>query len=135
MDHHASSRQRTAQFRLKPVTLAESQAASGDGKNGKLTHPPRALPEQRRKYLRDYARWLWPFRWALSGVFLMAAIAAGLDAIWPLLIRQAINLPTTQLAPDEKLRQLGFLGIGTCLLLLIKQAIDTFRGYRMAVLN
>jgi ATP-binding cassette subfamily B protein/subfamily B ATP-binding cassette protein MsbA len=65
----------------------------------------------------------------------MAIVAAGMDAIWPLAIRAAINLPGSSLSEDQKLRQLMLLGVGTCLLLLVKQAIETLRSYRTATLN
>jgi hypothetical protein len=49
-----------------------------------------AKPERagkRRDYLKDYLRWLWPERWAVAAVFLIAIAAAGLDMIEPLFMR------------------------------------------------
>jgi ATP-binding cassette subfamily B protein/subfamily B ATP-binding cassette protein MsbA len=133
MDHHASSKQRMKQFRRNPPPPVDLHGGS-NGQNGDA-QVPRANPEDRRKYLRDYARWLWPYRWPLGAVFFMAIVAAGMDAIWPLAIRAAINLPGSTLSEDQKLRQLMLLGVGTCLLLLVKQAIETLRSYRTATLN
>jgi ATP-binding cassette subfamily B protein/subfamily B ATP-binding cassette protein MsbA len=121
------------QFRRNPPPPVDLHGGT-NGQNSDV-QAPRANPEDRRKYLRDYARWLWPYRWPLGAVFLMAIVAAGMDAIWPLAIRAAINLPGSSLSEDQKLRQLMLLGVGTCLLLLVKQAIETLRSYRTATLN
>src|SRR5262245_56558580 len=46
-----------------------------------LTDPKR--PGRRKEYLRDYANWLWPHRFAISGFFLLALITAGLEMVEP----------------------------------------------------
>src|SRR5262245_8541075 len=42
---------------------------------------------QRREYLRAYLRWLWPHRYAVGAVFLLALLVAGLEMIEPLFMR------------------------------------------------
>src|SRR5204863_3072239 len=46
---------------------------------------------KRREYLREYLRWLWPHRWAVGAVFLLALFAAGLQMIEPLFMRFIID--------------------------------------------
>ena len=41
----------------------------------------------RREYLKDYLRWLWPERWTIGAVFVLAIVAAGLDMVSPLFMR------------------------------------------------
>src|SRR5262245_62027944 len=51
---------------------------------------------KRRQYLREYLRWLWPYRYAVLAVFVLALIAAGLQMIEPLFMRfivDAVLLP------------------------------------------
>src|SRR5260221_2905889 len=48
---------------------------------------PRADRETRRRYLREYRKWLWPYRWGLFTILLLALITTGLDMVWPLAIR------------------------------------------------
>ena len=60
---------------------------------------PVAAPRKERarnKHFRDYVRWLWPYRFALLFVFILAILTAGLDMVWPLAIKRVIDgvLPT-----------------------------------------
>jgi ATP-binding cassette subfamily B protein/subfamily B ATP-binding cassette protein MsbA len=130
MDRHVSSKSRLNEFRRNPARDDGRIAASTD--NGQ---PPRAKPEQRRKYLKDYARWLWPYRWELVFVFALAVVTTGLDMLWPLLIKLVIDLLPAQLEQAQKLQRLNLLGICIVASLVIKQAIDTWRGYLTAALN
>ncbi|MGB7159171.1 MAG: ABC transporter ATP-binding protein [Tepidisphaeraceae bacterium] len=91
--------------------------------------------KDRWRHVREYLRWLAPYRVGLVVVFVLALIAAALDMVWPLAIKQVIDLLPQSISHDQKLRQLNLLGLGIVILLLLKQAIDSYRGYRMAVLN
>src|SRR5262245_18585932 len=51
----------------------------------------RGRRKKRRQYLREYLRWLWPHRYAVVAVFLLALIAAGLQMIEPLFMRFIID--------------------------------------------
>jgi ATP-binding cassette subfamily B protein/subfamily B ATP-binding cassette protein MsbA len=130
MDRHASSKSRLNDFRRHPTR--EDARVAGDGENGQT---PRPQPEQRRKYLKDYARWLWPYRWALVVVFALAVITTALDMVWPLLIKLVIDLLTAEMDAGQKIQRLNLLGMSIAGILVVKQAIDTWRGYRTAALN
>src|SRR4051812_16307528 len=104
-----SSKTRLRAFRIHPETEATQvkPGANGDGAPGAA----RAIePQQRRKYMRDYARWLWPYRWALAGVFVIAVITTGLNMVWPLLIKRVIDLLPADLPADAKMRRLNMMG-------------------------
>ncbi len=57
----------------------------------KTPEPGGLMRGKRREYLRDYLRWLWPHRYAVGGVFLLALMAAGLEMIEPLFMRFIID--------------------------------------------
>src|SRR5687767_12954480 len=96
-----SSRGREAAFRRdwkkrkgREDPAAQSPAAPGPSSNGDAKEPdkPKRPDKQtRRKYLRQYVHWLWPYRWALLVVFLLALVSAGLDMVWPLAIKQIVD--------------------------------------------
>src|SRR3974377_362908 len=132
MAHHASSKQRMAEFRRNPAT-PEGNIHRSDG-NGQV-QPPRPKREKRRKYLRDYARWLWPYRWQIAGVFTLALVVAAMDAVWPLAIKGMIDALSGDAARRGRVYRFNLLGIAIAAILLIKQAVDTLRDYRIAVLN
>src|SRR5437764_1191213 len=132
-----SSRQRAAVFRRerrkkKGAAPADAPAgANGDAK------PPRPKKEIRRKYLREYVRWLWPYRWALLVVFALALVSATLDLVWPLAIKRIVDgvLLAANITNAEKLHRLNVFGGAIVVLLVLKEAVDTYRGYRTSVLN
>ena len=47
--------------------------------------------QKRRKYFREYVRWLWPYRWALLVAFALALVSAVLDLVWPLAIKRIVD--------------------------------------------
>src|SRR6188472_4162788 len=118
------SRQRYANFRQKMGAPAVS--ANGDAAKDKWGG---------RKYLREYVRWLWPYRWAIGGVLFVALITAALDMVWPLAIKHIIDLLAGGGSPAQNLLRLDFLGGAVLALLVVKQLLETFRGYRTTVLN
>src|SRR5260370_10293810 len=46
---------------------------------------------KRREYLREYLRWLWPHRYAVGALFLLALLAAGLEMAEPLFLRFIVD--------------------------------------------
>lgn len=129
---YSSSKQRLAAFRAKPLPSDKEPVSLG---NYGAPAGPRATKQERRKYLRDYVRWLWPFRWWLGMVFFLAVLASVLEMVWPLMIRAVMNLLPADLPSDKKLHELHQIGFITLALLLAKQAIDSVRSYRTSVLN
>ncbi|HMB96077.1 MAG TPA: ABC transporter ATP-binding protein, partial [Tepidisphaeraceae bacterium] len=69
-------------------------------------------------------------------MFGLALLGAALDLLWPLLIKRLVDsLGSRSVDWSVTFHQLNVYGFGIFGLLLLKEAIDTFRGYRMAVLN
>lgn len=133
--HPPSSRRREIEFRLaqrngKAFVESTGEAPSRDGE---VSHRPDKA--KRRHFRKQYARWLWPYRWTLLGVFLLAVLSAGLDALWPLAIMVVINQLSAAGEYAIKLHRLNTLGAIILVLLAVRQGTDTFRGYRTTVLN
>jgi ATP-binding cassette subfamily B protein/subfamily B ATP-binding cassette protein MsbA len=133
-----SSKQRAREFRRSykenPAAVDPAQpgtsAASGNGQP-----PARPEPAKRKKYLREYFRWLWPYRWQLLVVFVLAVLTTALDLVWPLAIKGVVDLLPKDMPADVKQRQLNIFGGAIVLLLLLKQGIDALRDQRTFVLN
>src|SRR3954468_24952422 len=102
-----SSRQRELEFRRTGPKDPTARPSS----NGDSAQPGKKKPKSpsRRKYLRQYVRWLWPYRWTLLGVFLLALITAALDLVWPLAIKQIMDgvLLNTRLTAFDQLKRLN----------------------------
>ena len=59
---------------------------------------------KRREYLREYLRWLWPHRYAVAAVFVLALLTAGLEMIEPLFMRFIIDRVLLNTALDTAAR-------------------------------
>lgn len=108
-------------------------------KNLKLRNAPDSGAKKTRSrwhYMRQYWAWLKPTRWQLLAQFGLALLAACLDLIWPLLIKQMIEyLVGADLSNDQKLKWLILFSAGVVVLLIVKQSIELFRSFRTAIIN
>ncbi|MGA2499456.1 MAG: ABC transporter ATP-binding protein [Tepidisphaeraceae bacterium] len=88
-------------------------------------------------YLREYRQWLWPHRWKLGTLTLLAIVIAGVDMLWPLVIRQVINgvLIDASEAWARRVWRLNLLGGLALGILIVKQALDSIQRYGVAVLD
>ncbi|HYO08713.1 MAG TPA: ABC transporter ATP-binding protein [Tepidisphaeraceae bacterium] len=136
MKRTLSSRKRVAAFR---TSGASAPAGNAD---------PAKDKSQPKKYLREYARWLWPYRWQIGALFMVALITATLDMVWPLAIKAVIDGLTGETPGGgggggdgggatfaRSMRRLNWLGAGIILLLIVKQGLDSYRSFRTEVLN
>src|SRR5205814_6004902 len=93
MKHARSSRQRYREFvrDYKERRLDDKTEAAQT--NGEVPAPAAAPKKriQRRAYLREYLRWLWPHRYSVGAVFLFALCVAGLEMIEPLFMRFIVD--------------------------------------------
>src|SRR4051812_29421280 len=125
-----SSKLRFRQFlKLGPPNPAAPpggvRATSPGSSNG---HPAKSASKGNRKaYLRQYANWLWPYRFALTTIFVLAVISTGLDMVWPLFIKRVIDFLGHPGAIADKARQLNWMGFSIVSILLVKQAIELVR--------
>ena len=130
-----SSKQRYEEFRRayregRADELADQADENGDEKS-------RAPKEQRRQYLRLYARWLWPYRWAIVLLALFSLAAAALEMVSPLFMRYIIDkvllLPDLDL--DERLSKLHAVGIVYLLCIIVNQLFSAKKNYDQRKLN
>jgi ATP-binding cassette, subfamily B, bacterial len=122
---HLSSKARERRSRdHQPLAALQAQSSS----NGEA-----ASKWSGKRYLREYARWLYPYRWSILSVFLFALITAALDMVWPLAIKRIIDGLTIE--NGRNFSQLNVLCAAVVVLLIVKQAFDSYRNYRTAVLN
>jgi ATP-binding cassette subfamily B protein/subfamily B ATP-binding cassette protein MsbA len=92
---------------------------------------------KRRDYLKDYLRWLWPERWAVAVIFVLAILTAGLEMIEPLFMRFITDrvLLDSAAATADRLRLLNLAG-GTFLAVVTLSAmLNLARGYRQRLIN
>src|SRR6185503_21062819 len=113
-----SSRQRERQFHEKTRAKASSDGEAKKSKWGS------------RKYLRDYVRWLYPYRFSIAGVLVLALIGAALDMVWPLAIKSIVDRLAAPGAAGLRVRGLNVWGGSVLALLLVKQFLDSYRSYR-----
>ena len=111
--------------------LRSSGGAAEAAKNGEVVK--RKWPAS--QYLREYVRWLWPYRWALAGVMVLAVFAAALDMVWPVAIKFVIDILAAAGGAAAKLGRLNRISAAVLVLLVFKQLLETYRGYRTTALN
>jgi ATP-binding cassette, subfamily B, bacterial len=98
---------------------------------------PEKRPSKRREYVREYMRWLWPHRVALTIVFLLALVAASLQMIEPLFIRFIIDrvLLNTTLDAPARLFRLNAAGVLYLLMIVANSVLGLLKDYRQRILN
>jgi ATP-binding cassette, subfamily B, bacterial len=95
------------------------------------------LRGKRKDYLRDYLRWLWPHRYQLGLVFLLALIVAGMEMIEPLFMRFIIDrvLLNEALDTSARLRHLNLAGAAFVTVILLSNITKVTKDYRQKLLN
>jgi ATP-binding cassette, subfamily B, bacterial len=95
------------------------------------------LHGQRRDYLRAYIRWLWPHRYGVAAVFIFALLAAGIQMIEPLFMRNIIDriLLNPQLDNPARLRRLNTIGLLFLTTVVLNNLIGVLKDYRQHLLN
>src|SRR5581483_10041629 len=116
MQHPVSSKQRHR--------IAKQRWFASDHENT----PVNAPKPQKRRYLRDYINWLWPYRWSLLLLFSLSFAAAVLDMVWPYAIKKIMDLltlPTEKIGWDRKSHLLNVFGAAVVGFLIAKQIVET----------
>jgi ATP-binding cassette subfamily B protein/subfamily B ATP-binding cassette protein MsbA len=148
MKRPRSSRHRYRNFvqdyrrqRLDVTTDAEgSQKLEAPGRDaddaavlGSLLRPS----VQRREYLREYLRWLWPHRVAIGALFVLALAGAGLQMAEPLFMRFIIDqvLLNAELEAAARLTRLHLAGALFVAVIVISSFVGLLRDYRQRLLN
>lgn len=127
-----SSRLRYAQFRRQ---IREAKGDSGGDEKPHAAKP--GGKEARRRHLREYRAWLWPYRGMIALVFILAIASAGLGLFLPMLTREMIDgaILLETFDRSQRLNMLARLGLWTVAAIVASEAIDAYRDILMAVLN
>lgn len=133
-----SSRQRYQSFVEDYRNKRLDASLEADGKPGDEGKPPgAAAPGKRRRYVREYLRWLRPHRGALTAVFVFALVVAGLQMIEPLFMRFIIDrvLLNQGLDTPARLRLLHLAGLSFVLVVVLSNLLGVVKDYRQRLLN
>jgi ATP-binding cassette subfamily B protein/subfamily B ATP-binding cassette protein MsbA len=121
------------------LTAEQRNGDPGNGAGGGANGAERARPPaaKRRQYLREYVRWLWPHRYKVGMVFVVALVAAGLEMIEPLFMRYIIDHVLMATGVDTqtrltRLHQAGALFVGV---IVVSKLISVLKDYRLRLLN
>src|SRR6266850_825865 len=92
---------------------------------------------KRREYLREYLRWLWPHRYVVGTLLLIALVGAGLEMVEPLFMRFIVDgvLLNTKLAPSSRVGRLNMAGALFLAVIIFSNLIVALRDYRQRQLN
>jgi ATP-binding cassette, subfamily B, bacterial len=124
-----SSRQNFADFRktlLKSPKKSDNIQVESDKKR-----------QPRSYYLKKYREWLWPHRFALGLVFLMALTGMLLEMLLPWATKYIIDDILLGQNGDTaaKAGRLHMIGFGVLAALVLGELIESYRTNRMTVLN
>jgi ATP-binding cassette, subfamily B, bacterial len=151
-DRPRSSRQRYRTF-VEDYKLGRLDELLEEGKDGKGPPEPAkpaepAQPEpksrwwpvrrgKRREYLREYLRWLRPYRAAVVVVFTLALLRAGLEMIEPLFMRFIVDRVLLESALDtaSRLGRLNLAGATFLLVIILSNLVNAAKDYRQRILN
>src|SRR5581483_2584180 len=144
--HPRSSRGRYRRFvqdyKLGRLDLVNEQ--DGDPRRGGTpaaadqTEPDKkSRASKRRQYLREYLRWLWPQRYGVGAVFILALLAGGLEMAQPLFMRFIVDRVLLRAGLDVSSRLWRLEGAGAIFLavIIISNLIGASNDYRQRLLN
>jgi ATP-binding cassette subfamily B protein/subfamily B ATP-binding cassette protein MsbA len=131
-----SSRQRYRAFRQDYRERKLDEAAEA-GEDASASAANRRRRGKRREYMREYLRWLWPHRYAVSAVFVFALLTAGLEMIEPLFMRFIIDRVLLNKALDSasRLIRLNTAGALYLAVILASSLLGVLKDYRQRLLN
>ena len=117
---------------LKPSDVSQ-QSVEGSPSS----KPTTWLGGQRREYLREYLRWLWPHRYAVAMVFGLALAVTGLQMVEPLFMRFIIDrvLLNVNLSSADRLGRLHLAGSLFVAVVILTQLVNVLKDYRQRLLN
>jgi ATP-binding cassette subfamily B protein/subfamily B ATP-binding cassette protein MsbA len=92
---------------------------------------------KRREYLRDYMAWLWPHRYRVAVLFVLALLTAGLEMIEPLFMRFIIDrvLLNNELDTATRMSRLHLAGGFFVGVILLSNLVKVAKDYRQKLLN
>jgi ATP-binding cassette, subfamily B, bacterial len=142
-EHPRSSRKRYNLFvqdyqhgRLDEAAEKDPARRPGPAQPG-APKPDQVRRGQRREYLREYLRWLRPYRFAVGLVFFLALLTGGLEMIQPLFMRFIIDKVLLNRALDNpaRLQRLQLAGAAFLSAIVLSSMVGVFKDYRQRILN
>jgi ATP-binding cassette subfamily B protein/subfamily B ATP-binding cassette protein MsbA len=126
--------------RLSEDGAIEKRKDSGDPakpEDSKAAESSAKPSPKRREYIREYLRWLWPHRYGVGTLFVLAVAGAGLQMIEPLFMRYIVDrvLLSTGLDTAERFSRLNLAGALFFLLVIITNLFAALKDYRQKLLN
>src|SRR4051794_1950430 len=105
--------------------------------DGSAPDPAAKEPGKRRQYLREYLRWLWPHRFAVGALFVLALAGAGLQMIEPLFMRYIVDrvLLNGKIDWAARLTRLNMAGTLFLTLIVPTNVLSAFRDYQQRIVN
>ncbi len=97
--------------------------------------------QKRRKYLKQYAYWIAPYKYLLAGLFALSLLAAMLDMVGPWLFGHTMDsilapkVPHSAYSLPDAKQQLVFIGIVWLSILLVARLVAVVRWYGTLSLN
>jgi len=143
-DHPRSSRQRYRGFledyrqrKLDDTTDGGDKPVDDGAPVPATVEAPSLRRGKRRQYMREYLRWLWPQRYGVGAVFVLALIAAGLQMVEPLFMRYIIDrvLLNTALDSTARLTRLNMAGGAFLGVIIVANLVGMIKDYRQRLLN
>jgi ATP-binding cassette subfamily B protein/subfamily B ATP-binding cassette protein MsbA len=136
MSHPHSSRQRYRAF-VQDYRQRRLDDATESAPTASASELSRQRRGKRREYVRDYLGWLWPYRYAVAAVFVLALIGAGLQMIEPLFMRFIIDrvLLATGLDAAARLTRLHLAGAAFVAVIVLANLVGMLKDYRQRLLN
>ena len=145
-NHARSSRHRYRGFveDYKHRRLDDSADAGEDAKkredSAKAGGDPTASESRRgkrREYARAYLRWLWPHRYTVGALFVLALLAAGLEMVEPLFMRFIIDrvLLNTALDSAARLNHIHLAGALFVAVVVVSRLLGVLKDYRQRLVN
>ncbi|HYV98461.1 MAG TPA: ABC transporter ATP-binding protein [Gemmatimonadaceae bacterium] len=102
-----------------------------------VTPAPAKSKEKRRKYLREYFRWLKPHRAEVIAFIVLALTVAGLEMIEPLFMRHMVDkvLLNPGLDAAARFRRLNLVGVVFLTVIITSNLVGALKSYRQRLLN
>jgi ATP-binding cassette subfamily B protein len=122
----------------QPAGAPASAAPDSDKADQKAKKEGRGLLRgKRRQYLREYLKWLWPYRYGVAGLFTLALLGASMEMVEPLFMKYIIDrvLLTPGLDRATRITSLNLAGAAFVGLIIAGSLTRLTRDYRQRLLN
>jgi ATP-binding cassette subfamily B protein/subfamily B ATP-binding cassette protein MsbA len=92
---------------------------------------------KRRRYMRQYLRWLWPHRFSVGALLGLALVSAGLEMTEPLFMRFIVDrvLLNKTLDAAARFARLNLAGALFLTLIVLSNLVGALRDFRQRLLN